>query len=290
MSLILHCGGKHSSFAEVAAVEVPQETESYRPVPHGDMIRLLGVELASRFGLKDPVAKYGLNKGGAQLFGTFTYDLSKQQSDMEVFTQDNGNSIDGDYFKQYGLSIGFRNSYDKTLSAAFAGGSSVFVCDNLSFSGSSFTIMRKHTPNIWDDLVDMVIRKVRDLNKEFVRNVWGMESMKQFGLTLDRGYEILGRARGNGVLTQTQTNVAMCEWTDLQTKDDHKFLSDRNTAYGLYQGFTEALKLGKSHRKIDEYTGVWQLFEELDIVQQIGGHRVEDAVITEYAGNDDVFA
>lgn len=266
MSLILHCGGKAATYAEVASVNVPEATDTYQPVPHGDMIRLLGIELESRFGLAKPVAKYGLNKGGDQLFGTFQYNLAEQQSDMEVFTADNGNSIDGDLFKQYGLSIGFRNSYDKSLSAAFAGGTSVFVCDNLSFSGSAFTIMRKHTKQVWDDLVDMVLRKVRNLNFEFVRTVAGQESMRRHQLTLTDGYQILGEAQGLGVLTPTQMNKGLSEWQKTHNNLQHTFWSDRDNANGLYQTFTEALKLGKSHRKIDEYTGVWQMFEEHNFI------------------------
>src|SRR4029450_3088861 len=45
-----------------------------------------------------------------------------------------------------GLSVGVRNSVDKSFPLGFAAGSRVFVCDNLAFR-SELLVRRKHTVN-----------------------------------------------------------------------------------------------------------------------------------------------
>ena len=47
--------------------------------------------------------------------------------------------------------LGLRNSHDKTFPAGIVAGASVFVCDNLSFSGE-IKFARKHTRFIVRDL------------------------------------------------------------------------------------------------------------------------------------------
>jgi predicted SpoU family rRNA methylase len=55
-----------------------------------------------------------------------------------------------------GLSIGIRNSYDKSMSIGVALGARVFVCDNLAISGE-IRIVRKHTAGVWKAIEDMAI-------------------------------------------------------------------------------------------------------------------------------------
>src|SRR5262249_33616469 len=59
----------------------------------------------------------------------------------------------------FGLVVGVRNSHDKSFPAALVLGASVFVCDNLSFSGE-VTLARKHTTYIERDLPQLVDRAI----------------------------------------------------------------------------------------------------------------------------------
>jgi len=59
----------------------------------------------------------------------------------------------------FGLVVGVRNSHDKSFPAALVLGASVFVCDNLSFSGE-VRLARKHTAHIERDLPHLVERAV----------------------------------------------------------------------------------------------------------------------------------
>jgi len=268
MTQLLHCGGQPASFEEVAMVEVPHATSSYRPVPHADLIRLLRDRVTKETGLEDPVQEYGLNKEGKQLFGTLTYDIgsSNTEVDLSAFTNEVGAEK---AMKDYGFSIAFRNSYDKTMSLGIAIGATTFVCDNLALHGSWLTILRKHTPNVWDDVVPMAMQRIASSIGAWVQIVAFMDDMKRRQVTMDEGYRHIGLGLGRGVLTANAASAALREWRGMARNEDHKFNDYSGTSYGLYQSFTEGLKLGRVTRKIDQYTGVSSLFEEAELVNPI---------------------
>ena len=89
----------------LASVPLPVKTDSYSPIPHSDFIS--GVQdriLTAGF---DIVRKqYYIDKGGNKMIGRFT--LSHQEDDLA-------------------LQVAFRNSYDKSMSAAFVMGATVWI-------------------------------------------------------------------------------------------------------------------------------------------------------------------
>jgi hypothetical protein len=101
---------------------------------------------------------------------------------------------------------------------------------------------------------------------QYQETVLFLEKMKMLQISKDRAYEILGLAWGRGVLTTNQTGEAFRDYRRSWKNQEHPFHPFANTAYGLYQNFTHALKLGKDiSRKIDKYTGASRLFEEVVI-------------------------
>jgi hypothetical protein len=70
---------------------------------------------------------------------------------------------------EYGCVLGLRNSYDKSCSTGLCIGATVFVCDNLSFSGSQITFERKHTANLLRDLSWIITQIVDQLPTHFNR-------------------------------------------------------------------------------------------------------------------------
>jgi hypothetical protein len=264
-NMILHCGGQFATFEEIAGIEVPDGTETYRPVPHGDLVRLICHEVNDRFGLTKPEMKFGLNKGknglpGQQLFGTLTYRLADETAALcEAFA---GN-VNVQQMQQYGYTVAVRNSYDKTMSVGVCGGVNTFICDNLSFYGSDFTIKMKHTKNVWDTVVPQVMVKVKNSVGDFVKTITFLENLKAEPTNSDDVFETIGRAWGHGVLTIGQAKGALHEFRRCRDDEGHDFHEHRWSAYGLYQNFTQALKLGKAmNRKLDQYTGVSEIFED----------------------------
>ena len=82
-TLALHRGGWEATKADLAAVPVPEPTESYHPVPYGRFIEEVELHVP-RFGLKVQSAAFALAKGGNQMFGVLTCVNGKPAGDYAV--------------------------------------------------------------------------------------------------------------------------------------------------------------------------------------------------------------
>src|SRR5579884_3234503 len=138
-NLFLHCGACAASREQVKTTQTPARTATWVPIPHGQL--LTGVQAClERAGLSIVSESHGLTRDGLRYFGL-----------LQVANGDNPDD--------FGLVVGVRNSHDKSFPAALALGASVFVCDNLSFSGE-VKLARKHTTYIERDLPQLVDRAV----------------------------------------------------------------------------------------------------------------------------------
>ncbi|MBL7123237.1 MAG: DUF932 domain-containing protein [Candidatus Marinimicrobia bacterium] len=216
MSMLLHAGGEECSLEDLQAIPLPAETRSYKPVSHYDLamnIARVAGDLLSGFSLHKSV--FGTARYGAQLFGIHTFSNSNTN---------------------LGLSIAFRNSYDKSLAISLATGSQVFICDNLALHGEIIRI-RKHTTNVMADLEMMIITGVLRAKTNFSSVVDDAETMKQVEIENGGAYRALGHLFGHEVLSRRQMPVALREWH----KPSHTEFEPR-TLWSLYNAVTESLK------------------------------------------------
>ena len=123
-NLILHTGAHPVQREQLAAIVTPPRTSSWVPISHGHLVDGIQGSL-ERAGLTVITEAHGLTRDGNRYFGL-----------LQVA---NGHNPD-----DFGLVVGVRNSHDKTFPAGLVVGASVFVCDNLSFSGE-VKLARKHT-------------------------------------------------------------------------------------------------------------------------------------------------
>lgn len=222
------------SLEQVAAVPVPAHTRSWRPVPYADAVGFLKNTISRSLPYSLESEEYGLSKDGRQMFGLLTLD-----------TGDN----------EQGLAIGMRQSYNRSLSLGIAVGSQVFVCDNLMFSGSAFKVVRKNTVNVWADFRALVGRQVGDSRSHFEDVRAETENMRVIAVDQSRGYELLGRAVGEKVLTPTQANVAFGDWRIPR----HEDFAPRNL-WSLYNCATEGLKKGRPAQILDRHAKAHDFF------------------------------
>lgn len=108
--------------SDIEAVETPNPTATWQPIPHTAVLEELEKALAS-LGIRFSPNTFELARDGKHMFATYSYQLS-----------------------QVGQ-IGVRNSHDKTLSLAVCGGIRIINCSNLMFSGE-WHQFRRHTPGI----------------------------------------------------------------------------------------------------------------------------------------------
>ena len=215
--LLMHtAGGDYCTLDDLRNIPLPEETPTYKPVSHFDLAKNLA-EVSGTL-LRDyelERSQYGLARDGSQLFGVHTY---RNGSDS------------------MGLSIGFRNSYDKSMSVGIAIGASVFVCDNLALTGE-IAIARKHTANVWQDLEELIISTIYRSQNNFTRIVEDAQVMQGQHLSDNDAYRLIGLMYGNGIISPRQIPVVKKEWLTPQ----HDAFEDRNT-WSFYNAVTEALK------------------------------------------------
>ena len=114
-------------YSQLAMIEPPRATNSWRPVKHVDLVNELIDALQVR-GMQPTRAEYAVSKDNLKLFGTFIFE---------------------DYLGgEYTTALGFRASNDKRMSIQAVAGAHVFVCDNMMLSGQHITFKRKHTSGL----------------------------------------------------------------------------------------------------------------------------------------------
>jgi hypothetical protein len=216
MTLLLHKGAESATVEQLAAIPLPKETRTYKPVAHEDLVNLLSsmaVNLLPEFELVN--TQLGVTKDGQKLFGVIT--LKNDHTEL-------------------GLSIGFRNSYDKSLSVGIVTGSSVFVCDNLMLTGD-LTVLRKHTSNVINDIDALALSTIYKSRAAFKQIQEDVEIMKEIPMSDDEAYRTLGLIYGRGIITPRQIPVVKNEWL----KPSHDDFQDRSL-WSFYNACTEALK------------------------------------------------
>ena len=236
--LLVESGAEVVPFNTLGQVPVPAHTRSYRPVPYQDAVEVVRNTIANRLPNREVLSEeFALGRKGQHLFGLWTLDTDAEDNN---------------------LSIGMRQSYDKSLSLGLVSGGQVTVCSNLMFDSDTVRLVRKNTTNVWDDFSDLVERAVIRSESAYQRMQGELEAMKALDCPTIRGAELMGVALYNNVLRPQQATVAMRAWKDAP----HAEFEPR-TMWSLYNAFTEALKKGQPADMMTRYIGAHDFFREL---------------------------
>lgn len=235
MTLIAHRGGWSATAADLASVPVPDSTDSYVPVPHPRFVEEVKLHVP-RFGLKVVREDYALARDGAQMFG--------------VLTCQNGHIAD------YGLAIGLRNSYDRSIAAELVAGSRVFVCDNLAFSGEA-KVSRKHTVNVFRDLPDLIYRMLNQVSVMKDAIALEIEMMKARELQEAAAHHLMVMAVRRNALPASKLPKVIEAYENPDAVD---FVP--STAWSLFNAFTGVIGNQQPWQQMDNTLRLSQVFRE----------------------------
>lgn len=142
--LIAHAGAVLMHREELKALETPQGSDTWTPIPHYDLVQALDGQLKAR-GITIVKESFAVQK--AKLFGVLDTDYQVTE--------------------EGGAAIGIRTSNDKSLALQLAIGYRVFVCDNMCFAGDLIALNRKHTGNLdlHGEFATAMTRYVRDYRR-----------------------------------------------------------------------------------------------------------------------------
>lgn len=219
------------------AIPVPEATRTYTPVPNEELWNMLS-RTAELKGLKLGVPQMGVAHKGQRLFGVA--DITNQDHlDDEVR-----------------LIIGFRNSYDKTLSVGVCFGSKVFVCDNMCFSGYTSEgedavgqVHKRHHSDVWDGLqvkLEEAMSKF-DVFKSYQTKFYNR--LKENELTDAEAHDLIIQSVRAEAITAKDCMTVANEWafqsngpTNQAEQDNyHPEFAPRN-AWSLFNAYTEVHK------------------------------------------------
>jgi len=225
--------GDRVALSDLQDIPMPPSSVTYQPISHYDLaerVLMIATDILHDFEFHQE--QFGIARDGAQMFGVLTF---RGGSD------------------EMGLSIGLRNSLDKSLAVGLSLGSSVFVCDNLCFSGD-ITTFRKHTANIGDELDRLILSTLYSHRKNYLQIQGDAYSMKHQKLDDEDAFRWMGLLYGKGVITPRQLQVVKREWLE----PSYEAFGERNK-WSLYNAVTEGLKSAPPHKIMERHIQLHQL-------------------------------
>ena len=230
--------------SELSTIPLPAMTDSYMPVSHTDLVLSIEKHIPPYWGLTS--RNFEMAREGRQMFGVMNFQAPGIH---------------------HNISIGFRNSYDKSVAVGLRSGAQVVVCSNLMFVGD-ITKIRKHTTNVWEDLEDIIPSVIARADIAAEQATDDLIMFEQVGITDVEAAKILGDAYLNkDILNGVQMNKIKSSWNDGDYSPsgnlDDKFAE--RTLYALYGAATDALKSSHPSDAMEDYTKLHKHFKEYAI-------------------------
>lgn len=221
---------------------VPIATDSYAPVPNKELLNVIDEELYKR-GLYVKSERFITDRGGNKVIGYF--DIEHPDSN------------------EIGMRLAFRNSYDKSMSAAFVAGNNVWICSNGCISGE-LQFVRRHTGTVLTELKAVVVKSADMLEDRFAKFVFQSERMKSIEINKLEASQLYGRLfMYDKLLTVTQMAQIQRE---LEKPTFEVFQADN--LWSIYNHGTYALKDAHPNSYIDSHIKYHSKFEELYAINQ----------------------
>jgi len=224
--------GKYVSRDEVGRIDTPSSTDTWRPVPHIDVIEAVTeVIKVHRWDIESE--RFGLASDGQKMFGVM--EITRSSS------------------PQWHRCIGIRNSHDKSLAVGLSAGIVVLVCSNLAFGGTRL-INRKHTSRI--DLNELIARAVASLEDDFLTTETVCEDLKDtYMKDDDEARSCIVRAAELGVINSSDILPVYREFKQ-PSHDEFR----EPTRWSLLNAFTETVKKYPTQRMDHSYLALNRAF------------------------------
>jgi len=216
-------------------VPIPLSTDSYSPVSHGNIINAVQEQL-DRNNLTITNKEYRSNSKGTQVIGIF--DIHSSHNEL-------------------GFRLGFKNSYDKSMSLALVAGSQVWICGNGMISGE-IQFVRKHTGTVLTELRDKIIYSINQLEESFNLHLIDKSNMEQIELSDNGRNALLGKLFfDTNLIKPHQTAIIKKELTD----SEYPTFSNNNL-WGVYNKVTHAFKQSHPSNYIEDHKKLHQIVME----------------------------
>lgn len=196
---------------------VPQQTRSYKPVSHEQLIDLT-LESIYAAGFELDKETYTASTDGLVANGRFTIS-NVADRDMQ-------------------LQIGWQNSYNRQVSLKFAIGARIFICQNGCVSGDYGSFKKKHVGEVQTFAPAAIIDYIKSAGDAFRRLQQDRDVMKNIEVTATRKAELVGQLYiEKEIINSLQLNIIKSE-----IKKPTFDYGAQDSLWELYQHTTYALK------------------------------------------------
>lgn len=237
-------------------VPVPEETRTYRPVTHVQLMELTEKALTEA-GLIIENEKFSSARNGMVANAKYTI-ANLRDPEMQ-------------------LQIAWQNSYNKSLSLKFAIGARVFICENGSVSGDMGSFKKKHQGTVQEFTPAAITEYIKRAGDVFKRMQVERDMMKAVDVDDHAAASIIGRAYIlEEFISSTELNIIVRELK----RPTHSYGAP-GSLWELYQYFTFAMKEVhpslwmenhvKAHKFFTKEAGIIDINAEI-VIPEPGSH------------------
>ena len=125
--LLVHRGATYVDREQLATIEPPPATPTWKPIKHAFFVDTIHDELARR-NISVSDERYAVQRKGHYLFGVMVLNYLQTT--------------------EFAAALAFRHANDMSEAIKMYAGLRVFACDNMALSGDEIILHRKHTPRL----------------------------------------------------------------------------------------------------------------------------------------------
>lgn len=214
-TLILHRGAREVTLEELGDVPAPPATKTWYPVSHSRVLSTV-VDTLDAGGFSVQKQRLGLSADNARFFGVL--DLAAHVAEGVL------------------LSVGIRNSVDKTFPLGFCAGSRVLTCDNGAFH-SELLVTRKHTVFGGERFAEAIAKAVGTLASFQKAEGSRIAAMRAQEICETQAESLILRAYDRDIVSHLALPKVISEWREPSHEDFRP-----RTVWSLFNAFTSALQ------------------------------------------------
>lgn len=221
---------------ELINISVPNRSWSYTPISHQTLIDLSKQELQNA-NLTIVDTKYQHTKNKKVVTGTFT---------VEGFDKD------------FGMSLSFINSYDKTRAVGIVAGVKTFVCLNGCISGD-VSFQRKHQGNVDQQIHSKIREQIARMKKRYSDTLDDFTRWKKLPFSRNNMAKAAGLMFYNDMFNASQLSIIKQE-----IKNPSFDYGTKDTLYDFFQHTTHALKKSHASTVLKDHINVYKRFAKIE--------------------------
>lgn len=226
-------GVRQISRSELLSFPIPVATDSYCPISNSEIVDTVLEEFdKNNFSVQSEF--YKCDGSRSKFVGGFVINVGNRESN---------------------IMFGFKNSYDKSMSAAYAMGASIIVCSNSVVSGEQ-SLIRKHTGSANLDIKRGISEGIKRLGDNFQNIQKDLERMKEIEISKTIAASLIGRMYlEEELITSHQLSIIKKEYNS-ESFD----YGVKGTMFNLYQAVTHSLKTSHPREYLNDHIDAHRFF------------------------------